>query len=916
MNYPAALKLNYRGKTMNGTLYLIDGHALIFRAYYAFIRRPLITARGENTSAIFGFMRMLLKLIQDEKPEYLVCTFDTREKTFRHERYPEYKSKRLKAPEDLHTQAEAIKSIIDGLGIARVEMNGYEADDIIGTLSQKAAEQGLKTVILSGDKDVLQLINNDVIVYASKKGISDIDVLDSGKVAKTWGVKPEQIVDLLALMGDQSDNVPGVKGIGQKIATDLIRQFKSLEGVYAHLDEVEIRRIAGLLEQGRKSAYLSKELVTIRRDVPLDFNPDAFSTREFPCQKGLELLRQKELDSIVAELDRSNAGRRETSHEGKKEEKRGTYTAITDLLEFEKLEKAARKKGVFSFDTESTGMDPISARIIGVSISIDEGSGYYIPIETKGEHALGIGFLTNTLKSLLEDPGVKKVGQNIKYDFVLLMKYGIFMQGIAGDSMIAAYLISPDKQRYSLDSLAKEYLDYSTIHYTDVVQNKNDTLLDYPLEQVAEYAGEDSDIALRLVHVLEKRLEDEGLTDLYRSIEIPLVLVLGRMENTGVRIDPGCLAEMSKNFTAELKKIEQTIYEIAEEEFNVRSTKQLAKILFEKLKLPVIKKTKTGFSTDESVLEELARDHKIAGFLLRHRKLAKFKSTYVDALPDMINPDTGRVHTSFNQTIAATGRLSSTHPNLQNIPIREPEGRAIRQGFVPEEGWLLVSADYSQIELRVLASLSLDPGLVNAFKKGVDIHRETASLLFNIGIRDVDETQRRIAKTINFSIMYGISPYGLSRRLRISREEASQFIEMYFMKYAGVKEYFNGIVEEAKKTGYVTTLLGRKRHIPDIRSENRNIFESARRIAINTPIQGTAADLIKKAMVDIDGELAGQGFKSKMLIQVHDELVFESPEDELASFTEMVKDKMENAISFEVPIVVNIAEGKNWEEAH
>ncbi len=901
---------------MKRTLYLIDGHALIFRAYYAFIRRPLITTKGENTSAIFGFIRMLLKLMKVERPEYLVCTFDTKGKTFRHEQYPEYKSKRLKAPEDLHAQSEVIKDIVTGLGIARVEMSGYEADDIMGTLSQKAAEQGLKTVIISGDKDVLQLVNDDVIVYANKKGISDIDVLDSGKVAEAWGVKPEQIVDLFALMGDKSDDIPGVKGIGQKIATDLIREFRSLDGVYAHLDEVESRRIAGLLEQGRESAYLSRDLVTIRRDVPVDFNLDNFGIGEFPGKEGIQLLRQKELDSIVKDFDLSGESRQDTSGVQKKENKRGTYTMIADFEEFGRLEKAVRKKGLFSFDTESTGIDPITARIIGVSISIDEGSGCYMPIETGGEQALGINFLINTLKPLLEDPGVKKIGQNIKYDYVLLMKYNIFMQGIAGDSMIAAYLLNPDKQRYSLDSLAKEHLDYSTIHYTDVVQNKNETLLDYPLADVAEYAGEDSDIALRLVHVLEKRLEVEGLSDLYYSIEIPLLIVLGRMENAGVRVDPGCLAGMSEDFTAELKEIEKTIYEIAEEEFNIRSTKQLAKILFEKLKLPTIKKTKTGYSTDESVLEELARDYKIAGFLLRHRKLAKLKSTYVDALPDMINPDTGRIHTSFNQTIAATGRLSSAHPNLQNIPIREPEGRAIRRAFVPEQGWLLVSADYSQIELRILASLSLDPGLVNAFKRGDDIHRETASLLFNIDIQDVDDTQRRIAKTINFSIMYGISPYGLSKRLKISRQEASHFIDMYFLKYAGVQEYFNRIVEEAKKTGYVTTLLGRKRYIPDIQSQNRNIYESARRIAINTPIQGTAADLIKKAMVDIDAELAGRGFKSRMLIQVHDELVFESPDDEYASLTRMVKDKMENAISFQVPIVVNISEGKNWEEAH
>jgi len=902
---------------MKGVLYIIDGHALIYRAYYAFIKRPLTTTKGENTSAIFGFMRMLLKLIQDEKPDYLVCTFDARGKTFRHKQFPEYKEKRMKAPADLHSQAETIKTIIERLGIAQVEKEGYEADDLIGTLAREAEGHGIKTIVLSGDKDVLQLVNESVTVYANKKGISEIEVLNSEKVAEAWGTSPESMVDLLSLMGDQSDNVPGVRGIGKASAEMLIKQFGSLENIYNNLEAVESRRIAGLLEKGKASAFLSRDLITIRRDVPVDFDLKQYRLDDFPKKDGIQLLEEKELASIVTDLRGSSQSSAAGAALKKAQEtKRGNYFLIATEDRYKELEVRIRQKGIVSFDTESTGTDPLKARIIGMSFSIEEGEGYYLPIESREGSALGISFLKTGVKGILEDSSVKKVGQNIKYDYVLLLKYGISMKGISGDSMIAAYLLNPQKQRYSLDDLAKEYLAYTTIHYSDVVKEKGKTLLDYPLSEVVEYAGEDSDIALRLVHRFEKELKAEYLLPLYSEIEVPLLVVLGKMENAGVRVDSGYLGEMSESFAREIGTVEKTIFTLAGEEFNVRSTKQLAEILFEKMKLPVIKKTKTGFSTDESVLEELSRNYEIAEYLLRYRKLTKLKSTYVDALPALINPETGRVHTSFNQTIAATGRLSSANPNLQNIPIREPEGKAIRRAFVPEEGWSFISADYSQIELRILASLSGDEALMSAFNNGLDIHRETASLLFGTDVDSVDEQQRRAAKTINFSVIYGISPFGLSKRLRISRSEASNFIDRYFLKYGGVKAYFNGVVEEAKKSGYVTTLLGRKRYIPDIHSENRTVFEAARRIAINTPIQGTAADLIKMAMVKIDNELTQRKMKSRMLIQVHDELVFESPPEECNVLKMMVKDIMEKAISFLVPIEVNISIGKNWEEAH
>jgi DNA polymerase-1 len=718
------------------------------------------------------------------------------------------------------------------------------------------------------------------------------------------------MIDLLALMGDKSDNIPGVRGIGQIFAVKLVQQFGSIENLFENIQDVESERTKNLLVQGRRDAFLSKRLVTLKKDLPLDFKIADYGLEGFPKEEGIALLEEKELNSIAAELRGSPAAEKIT------EQSRGKYSLIENEIDFLKLKEKILKAELISLDTETTGKDPVASDVIGISVSLDEGEGYYIPVVSKTGRAKGYSFLKTELKGILENEKIKKVGQNIKYDFVVLLKYGVFMSGIAGDSMIAAYLLNPQKQRYSLDDLAMEYLNYKTIHYADIVKGKDETLLDYPLKDVAGYAGEDSDIALRLNNMLRKKLEEEKLLDLYTGVEIPLLVVLGKMENTGVRIDSGYLEKMSVAFSEEIAKIEGQIFEIAGEEFNIRSTKQLSGVLFEKMKLPVIKRTKTGISTDESVLEELAHSHEIAQLLLRYRMLTKLKSTYIDSLPSLVNQRTGRIHTSFNQTVATTGRLSSSKPNLQNIPIREKEGKAIRRAFIPEDGWHLVSADYSQIELRILASLSSDETLIRTFRNDGDIHTETASLLFGVDLEEVKEYQRQASKTINFSIIYGISPFGLSKRLGISRKEAARFIEMYFARYSGVKRYFESVVEKVKEKGYVETLLGRRRYIPDIHSQNRNIFEAARRIAINTPIQGTAADLIKKAMVTIDEEINKLGFKSRMIIQVHDELLFESPDNEYRALIKMVKEKMENALVFNVPLRVNISVGDNWEEAH
>ena len=899
---------------MENTLYIIDGHALIYRAYYAFINRPLITKKGENTSAIFGFMRMLLKLLQDEEPSHLVCAFDPRGKTFRHERFPEYKAKRMKAPEDLHVQGEIIKDIVEKLGITRIETEGFEADDVIGTLSSQATALGMKTVILSGDKDILQLIDESVSVYASKRGVSEVDVLQTEEVAALWGVLPGQMVDLLALMGDQSDNIPGVRGIGKTTAVKLIQQFGSLDEIYERIDEIDRERTRKLLLDGREEALLSRELVTIRRDVPIGVDIEECQLKEFPHAEGITMLSDLELSAIVSALKGPESSGQIDA--GKAEQNRGSFRIIDSVQGFREIEVKIRKKGGFSFDTESTGKNAVHAEVIGVSISVEEGEGSYIPIRNREGTGLGVEFLTSHLKPLLEDSHIEKKGQNIKYDYVILRKYGIDMRGISGDSMIAAYLINPPKGRYSMDDLASEYLDYQTIHYGDVVKEKDQTLLDYPIDEVAEYACEDSDIALRLVNLLERKLDEEKLGGLYREVEVPLLVVLGKMEAAGVRVDADYLEAMGKRFGQEIEEVEREVFSLAGEEFNVRSTKQLGAVLFEKLELPVVKRTKTGYSTDESVLEQLAPSYDIARLVLRHRTLSKLKSTYVDSLPEMINLKTGRIHTSFNQTIAATGRLSSNAPNLQNIPIREKEGRAIRRAFIPEKGWQFLSADYSQIELRILASLSEDETLISAFKNDQDIHRETAAIMFGVDVESVADLQRSAAKTINFSIIYGISPFGLSRRLGISRGEASKFIDTYFQQYSGVKGFFDGVVSQAMESGYVETLLGRRRYVPDINSQNRNIAEAARRIAINTPIQGTAADLIKKAMVLIDAELEKKKMRSRMLIQVHDELVFETPLEESKDLQAMVREIMENALRFHVPLKVNLSVGSNWEEAH
>jgi len=895
---------------MENTLYIIDGHGLIYRAYYAFINRPLLTTKGENTSALFGFMRMLLRLIHDEQPDYLICVFDAKGKTFRHELFPEYKAKRLKAPEDLAHQVEAIKTILPALGVSILEVEGYEADDLIGSIVEKAVKIPVRSVIVSGDKDILQLVDDRVTVLANKKGISEVEVMNQKKVYDTWGVRPENIIDLLALMGDSSDNVPGVKGVGKKTAQELIQQFGTVDSLFEHIEDVEKEKVRELLEKGREDALLSKRLVMIRKDAPVDVKIENFLFSDFPRNEGIELLIERELNSIASELRGSRISPK------KIELQRGTYRLIESKEQFSALRQQIIENGYISLDTETTGRDPTAAELIGVSISVNEGEGFYIPIMSHTGLCLGQGFLHAELNPVLEDAQIKKIGQNIKYDYVVLLQHGVQTKGIVGDTMIAAYLLNPQKQRYSLDDLAAEYLDYSTIRYDEVVTDKKKTLADYPVEQVTEYAGEDSDIALRLVHILEKKLEEEQLFPLYNKIEIPLLVVLGKMESTGVFIDTEYLNRMSTVFSEEIFHIEEKVYSIADEEFNIRSTKQLSEVLYDRLGLPVIKRTKTGRSTDESVLEELARDYEIARLLLRHRTLTKLKSTYIDSLPLMINSRTGKIHTSFNQTIAATGRLSSSNPNLQNIPIREKEGRAIRRAFIPQEGWMFVSADYSQIELRILASLASDETLIDTFMKDGDVHRDTAALLFGVEPDGVDTGQRQAAKTINFSVIYGISPFGLSKRLGVSTKVASQFIDTYFQKYSGVKRYFEKVVEEAKKNGYVQTLLGRRRYIPEIYSENRNIFDSARRIAINTPVQGTAADLIKRAMVDIDRELESRGMRSRMLIQVHDELLLEAPRDEYDELVRIVREKMETAIEFTVPLKVNISVGNNWEEAH
>lgn len=881
-------------------LFLIDGNSFCYRAFYAI--RNLATSYGRPTNAVYGFITMLQKIVKDEKPDYLAVTFDLKGPTFRHKKYEDYKIHRKPMPDDLISQIPTIKEVVRAYNIPIFELSGYEADDVIATISKKLSGEDLDIYIVTGDKDALQLVGGNIKVYnTNKEGL----IYDEEKVRERFGFGPEKILDYMALAGDASDNIPGVTGIGDKTAVQLLEEFGSLDGLYKNIDKLKSEAKRSILEKYRDDAFLSRELAKLDENVPLEIRLSDMKLGEPDNEKLQELFRELEFKGLLkGVVTRKDLG--------------ADYRLITDYKEFEDLVEELKRCKCFSFDFETTSSDPMKAEIVGVSFSWEEGVSFFVGLKPhEDERALESKVVLGLLKEVFENDLIKKIGQNIKYEFVVLKNYGINLRGIYFDTMIASYLLDPSKFNHNLDDISMEYLNHKMTDITQLIgKGKSAITMDrVSLERVSSYCAEDSDVTLRLKNILEKKLSKMNLDELFYNIEMPLVEVLGTMELNGVTIDSDFLGKMSGSVDKKIETISKDLYEMAGVEFNINSPKQLQEILFVKLKLPPAKKIKTGFSTDEDVLRKLSTMHPFPRTLLEYRELSKLKSTYIDALPKLINIKTNKVHTSFNQTVTQTGRLSSSEPNLQNIPIKTEIGSLIRKAFIPSSDTrVLLSADYSQIELRILAHLSGDQTLLDAFKNGVDIHNFTAALVFGIDEKKVDEEKRNMAKTVNFGIIYGMSAYGLSQALGVEIDSAAKFINSYFERYPKVKTYLDSQIEFAKENGFVLTLKGRRRYIPEINSENLKIRQFAERTALNTPIQGTAADLIKSAMIDINNSLLSGAFETKMILQVHDELVFDVPKHEFDNIKNLVKDKMENVFKLKVPIKVNISSGKNWLE--
>jgi len=897
-------------------LFILDGHALCYRAYFAFIKNPLKNSAGQNTSAIFGFSRMLFKLIKEQNPDYLAVAFDPPQKSFRFRLYEEYKANRVKMPDDMRSQIGEIKRMVETLGITILEHADYEADDVLGTVAEKFSSDEVEVYLVTGDKDAYQLVKDNVRIYANTKGISEYEIYDTDGVINKTGLGPDSIIDYMALMGDTADNVPGVKGIGEKTALKLITEYGTLEKIYENVDSIK-GKTGEMLKTGREMAFLSRDLVTIRRDVPLDAGLSDMAFVDINPETAAAYFNSVEMTSVADDFFKITKTEMQTS----KSDAARNYITIRTESELKSMIEEIIKAGVVSFDTETDSIHPVDANLVGMSFSIKGNSGWFLPLQSRGlfsddypDPAISLP----AVKPLLEDKNIKKIGQNIKYDLLVLKRAKIELRGIYFDTMIASYLLNPSERRHNMDDLAEKYLNYKTITYKELTGTGKNAipLVEVPLERLAEYATEDADITFRLYKLFKPMLDEQNLTSLFETIEMPLLSILGDMEYSGVKIDTVHFEKMKKIIVERVRDVEKKIYEMAGQEFNINSTKELSAILFDKLNLKTAKKTKTGFSTDITVLETLKGSHEIIDHLIDYRTLSKLQSTYIDSLPKLISPTTGRIHTSYNQTVASTGRLSSSDPNLQNIPIKDEFGGQIRKGFIPEKGFLLMSADYSQIELRLAAHYSNDSNMIKAFKDKIDIHSMTASSVFGVTIDQITPIMRRQAKIINFATIYGVSPYGLSQQAEIGMKEAAEFIKKYFETYPGFRQYIDRTIEFAKEHGYVQTLMGRKRPVPEINSETHFRKEGAERVAINMPIQGTSADMIKIAMINISKEMILKKLKSRMIMQVHDELVFEVHEDEKAVMEDMIRDKMENALKLNVPVVVEIGMGNNWEEAH
>ena len=894
-------------------LFIIDGYAILYRAHYALIRNPLITSYGFHTSALFGFTNQLIKIIKDENPDYLVCAFDSKEKTFRHKIYSDYKANRPEMPEELQKQIPHLWELLDGMNIPVLRKPGYEADDIIGTVTESVLDKKIESFIVSGDKDFMQLINDKVFLYTPGKRSSAPDIYDKDGVIKKWGLPPEKIIDLLALMGDSSDNVPGVAGVGVKTAVKLLKEYDNIESVLDNASKISNKRVHNGLMNGRDKAFLSKELVTIIKDVDVDTNVENFLLKSFDQEALGKKFEELEFYALLKYLAID-----EPEKITKKEEK--NYQTILDLKALKEMVDELKNAKYVSIDLETTSVNPMLAEIVGISVSYNKNSAFYIPIlyPEKKKNNFGVNDLEvvlSIMKEFLENKDIRKIGQNIKYDALILYRHGVKVSNIFLDTMIAAHILNPAAKSYKLDALSIEFLNYNMVPIEDLIgKGKDQITMDLvPLDKISYYAAEDADIVFQLAEIFAPKLEENGQLNFFADIEMPLIDVLMKMENEGVYVDEDLLNEMSLNIGERLDLLVKEIYNIAEEEFNINSTQQLAKILFDDLKLTQIKKR----STAENVLKELVNEHELPELILSYRKLNKLKNTYIDALPASINKNTKRIHSTFNQTIAATGRLSSTGPNFQNIPIRTVDGREIRKSFIAQQkNWGIFSADYSQIELRIMAHLSEDKELCKAFKDNLDIHDRTASLIYNVPLDDVQPEMRRTAKVINFGIMYGAGPFRISQELGISRKAAQEIIKQYFIQYSGIQNYIDDTLSKARSDNYVETILGRRRYVWDVNSENALKKQAAERVAINMPIQGSAAELIKIAMIDIQKNIENDKLNSKMILQIHDELLFEYPLDEEEHLILMVKKSMENAMSLKVPIIVDYGFGKDWFEAH
>lgn len=925
-------------------LFLLDGMALIYRAYFALSKTPRITSNGLNTGAIMGFTNTLLEILKNQKPSHLAVVFDTEAPTARHIEFEAYKAHREKMPEDLSASIPYIFKLITGFNIPIITKDGYEADDIIGTLAKKAENNGFTVYCMTPDKDFGQLVSENIFIYKPARMGNGAEIQGVKEILEKWEVSDvKQVIDILGLWGDAVDNIPGIPGIGEKTAKKLIQEFGSIENIIANADKLKGKQrenVENYAEQG----LISKKLATILLDVPVELEEEKLLLEE-PNKDILEpLFIELEFRTlgkrVFGELTNGTESSKNTSGQmdlfslpqdakileeetyagpvNNLENTTHEYILVNTKVEQEALAKQLSSLTSFCFDTESTGLDANLADIVGLSFSFEKGKAYYIPTPEDRQQAQEV---INIFKPVLENDQIEKVGQNIKYDILLLARYEVAVKGPIFDTMLAHYLIDPDT-RHGMDVLAENYLNYKPLSITELIGSKGKkqgNMRDVELDLIKEYASEDADITLQLKEIFKPLLEETNTLRLAHEVEFPLVYVLSEIERNGVRIDIEALQQFSKNLETDIRLLEQTIYEKAGVNFNIASPKQLGEVLFDKLKLdPKAKKTKTGqYKTGEDVLLALAYKSDIVQDILSFRQLQKLKSTYVDALPELINPGTGLIHTSYNQAVAATGRLSSTNPNLQNIPIRTERGREVRKAFIPRhENNVILSADYSQIELRLIAELSKDPNMMEAFTSGHDIHRATAARVYGLELEEVTSDQRRNAKAVNFGIIYGQSAFGLSQSLAIPRKEAAEIIDQYFIQYAGIKKYMSEVLEFAKENGYVETILKRRRYLRDINSANMTVRGFAERNAINAPIQGSAADLIKIAMLGIQKEIEEQGLLGKMIMQVHDELVFDVPENEVSIFKEIIQTKMTGAIKTEIPLVVEIGQGKNWLEAH